>query len=206
MNKVDLALASSIKKRTSLGSDMQKLFGKIDPQMLWNRKVDKGWSTIPRTIPLIMEIMDKLSDGNPPSKTYLALWSRAEDNNQNKEDAMVIKISGILDQLAIESGFLSSRKISTLESRIKILENLGFIQTKTTNQKLFGKYEYILIIHPEVAIKSIFKNLPKTKNEADLIALYKIFIDRSKRVGAIKKVQPKKAVTAPPSTEEKQTA
>ena len=42
----------------------------------WNRKENDGFTTIPRWLPIINRIMDKLSQGKPISSTYLSLWFR----------------------------------------------------------------------------------------------------------------------------------
>ena len=60
-------------------------------------KINHGFATLPRALPLITLIQDKLSNGKPLSSTYLSLWFRGNDdgfiNIKNEKD------------LAIESGF-----------------------------------------------------------------------------------------------------
>jgi hypothetical protein len=41
---------------------------------LWNRKANKGFATIPKTMPLVLQIMDEMSKGKPLASTYLGLW------------------------------------------------------------------------------------------------------------------------------------
>jgi hypothetical protein len=41
---------------------------------LWHRLAHKGFATIPKTMPIVLQIMDNLSDGKPVSSTYLGLW------------------------------------------------------------------------------------------------------------------------------------
>ena len=48
---------------------------------LWNRKINKGFATIPKTMPLILKIMDELTKGAPVSSTYLTLWCQTWDNS-----------------------------------------------------------------------------------------------------------------------------
>jgi hypothetical protein len=48
---------------------------------LWHRKANKGFATIPKTMPLILQIMDDLSNGKPLSATYLGLWCETRDNS-----------------------------------------------------------------------------------------------------------------------------
>jgi hypothetical protein len=50
-------------------------------QHLWDRKANKGFATIPKTMPLILKIMDEMSNGRPISSTYLGLWCATWDNS-----------------------------------------------------------------------------------------------------------------------------
>lgn len=48
---------------------------------LWDRLANKGFATVPKTMPLILQIMDDLSNGKPLSSTYLGLWCETWDNS-----------------------------------------------------------------------------------------------------------------------------
>src|SRR6516165_9303318 len=48
---------------------------------VWHRKAHDGYTTIPRTMPLIISIMDDLANGQPVGMTYLELWGRAFDES-----------------------------------------------------------------------------------------------------------------------------
>src|SRR5438270_10887574 len=48
---------------------------------LWDRRAHKGFATIPKTMPLVLEIMDELSNGKSVSATYLGLWCATWDNS-----------------------------------------------------------------------------------------------------------------------------
>src|ERR1700728_2995466 len=54
---------------------------------LWDRTAQteagykhKGFTTIPKTMPLILKIMDGMSKNHPLSATYLTLWCSTWDN------------------------------------------------------------------------------------------------------------------------------
>src|SRR5271166_3941141 len=46
------------------------LWPHVTPDRLWSRKSAKGFATVPRTLPLIMQIMDRLNVGKPVSSVY----------------------------------------------------------------------------------------------------------------------------------------
>lgn len=48
--------------------------------LLWHRKLNDGYSTIPRTLPLAMQAIDAQSKGQPAGHTLLCLWIRAPDH------------------------------------------------------------------------------------------------------------------------------
>jgi len=86
---------------------------------LWNRKAHRGFTTIPKTMPLILKIMDEMTKGAPVSSTYLTLWCNTWDNN-----FVVLNKSG---DLAYASGFGGQRGEHTWATRIKKLQELEFI-------------------------------------------------------------------------------
>ena len=47
---------------------------------LRDRKAHKGFTTIPKTMPLILRIMDEMTKGAPVSSTYMTLWCSTWDN------------------------------------------------------------------------------------------------------------------------------
>ena len=89
---------------------------------VWSRKESHGFTTLPRAMPLVMQIADGLSKGKPVSTTYLELWCRAHDeylvNLRNAEE------------IAYHSGFSGQRALSTWRERLRILRDLGFIETR----------------------------------------------------------------------------
>lgn len=133
---------------------------KDNTRILWEQNTKKGFVNIPRVMPLILKIMDYLSKkegGKPVSETYFALWCR-------DFGTAFIEIKDS-DELASDAGFSGNRAITTLNSRIKILNkesnsSLGFIRTQKTNT---GKYKAILMLNPLLIIYVSFREgkLPK---------------------------------------------
>lgn len=145
----------------------------------WNRKKYDGFSTLPRCLPIINRIMDKISDGKPISSTYLSLWFRVNDEGfiQIKDEK----------QLAIESGFDSERNISTWKTRMRMLEQFGFIVSK---EGVKSKFQYVLIVNPFDVIQNLdFDDINKypgiTHSIKEKVEQYKINLqERMAEVGA----------------------
>ncbi len=134
------AAEASLKMRTHLWPDLQ-------PSQLWDRHTKSGFTTVPRTMPMLMNIVNDLSkaatDGKsaPAGKAYLVLWCRAWD------EAMVkIESEGVA---AAEAGYIGERSISTWRLHLKILKDLGFIDYKTV-----GPTQYVLIFNPYKVVKA----------------------------------------------------
>ena len=114
---------------------------------IWNYKTSDGWLTIPRSMPLILRIMDSHSKGQPVSATYLDLWCRTYNNG--------FVTTNRRHEMAFFSGFDGERAQRTWLARIKILQELGFIDIKDGSS---GKSSYILIENPYRAIKKLKDN------------------------------------------------
>lgn len=126
------------------------LWPDVSENDLWLRKKDVGFTTIPRTLPLISRIMDQLSGkGRPVSSTYLALWCWVFDEGfvEIKDPTM----------LAFESGFSGNRAHHTWKARMKLLEEIGFIKSKPG---FSNDFQYIVIMNPIKVIKKLYENKP----------------------------------------------
>src|SRR5947209_91097 len=114
----------------------EQLWPNVEP-LLWNRKREKGFCTLPRTIPLILCLIRELSEkGKDASGVYLDLWFRAFDD-------CLIEVTDE-EAFAFGSGYSSpGRNIRTWRERIDALAALGFVQTKPNGSKAYG---YILLL------------------------------------------------------------
>jgi hypothetical protein len=125
----------------------ETLWPGLDEKRLWLRKRQDGFTTMPRTMPIMLKIMDSLSKGLPVSSTYLEIWCRAFDecfvtlNNQQN--------------VAFHAGFSGQRALQTWKKRVHILSELGFIDIKSGPS---GEISYVLILNPYDVIKKHYEN------------------------------------------------
>ena len=113
---------------------------------LWDRKKEKGFCTIPRTLPLIMTLIDLLGEkGKDSSRVYFDLWSRAFDD-------YCIEVSDE-EEFAFSSGYdAPTRNVRSWKERITVLEKLGFIHIAPKGSRRFG---YILLLDPHKVVKKL---------------------------------------------------
>jgi hypothetical protein len=133
---------------------------------LWHRKANKGFATIPKTMPLVLQIMDGLSNGKPLSSTYLGLWCDTWDNS-------MVNVSKH-QEMAHAAGFTGQRAIYTWAARMQLLHKLGFISIKPGKS---GPISHVLIFNPHLVIR--WHHAQKTPGlvEANFNALLERAID-----------------------------
>ena len=145
-----------------------ELWPDIDLNLLYDRTKESGFTTIPRTMPLILRIMDELSNGKPISSTFLSIWCRVFD-----EGLVVLKNQ---KELAFEAGFTGERAETTWRSRMKILVDLGFIASQKGTS---GDFHYILVYNPHKIIEKL-----KAEKKLNHTASYNAFFERYVDIGA----------------------
>jgi hypothetical protein len=113
---------------------------------LWHRSTEDGYSTIPRTLPLLMTLIDQLKDkGKDAARVYLDLWCRQLD------DSLVV----VSDEasMAYSSGYIvPSRNLRSWRERIDLLRDLGFISVRPRGSRNYG---YILLHHPHRVVQRL---------------------------------------------------
>lgn len=97
---------------------------------LWHRLANKGFATIPKTMPMILKIMDDMTKGAPVSSTYLTLWCHTWDNS-----FVILNKHG---DMATASGFGGQRGEHTWANRMKKLQELKFIDIKPGKSGAMG--------------------------------------------------------------------
>ena len=141
MAKYSIKTRSKIDRRTKLLRDNLWLGGAT---RIWQSEKSKGWLNIPRSMPVIMRILDSLTKGQPVSATYLELWCRTFN------DGFVTASKP--REMAFFSGFDGERAQRTWLSRIRKLHELGFIDVKEGPS---GPVSYILIVNPYTPLKRL---------------------------------------------------
>lgn len=109
---------------------------------LWHRLANKGFATIPKTMPLILQIMDDLSNGKPLSTTYLGLWCETWDNS-------MVNLAKH-HEMAHAAGFTGQRAVYTWSARMQLLQKLRFIDIKPGKS---GPISHVLIWNPHKIIR-----------------------------------------------------
>lgn len=131
--------ASAISKKQLAIRDLH--WPKAEPY-LWDRKAHKGFTTIPKTMPMILKIMDEMTKGAPVSSTYLNLWCNTWDNS-----FVTLNRNG---EMANASGFGGQRGEHTWLTRVKKLQELRFIDVKPGKSGPLGN---AIIWNPHLVIR-----------------------------------------------------
>lgn len=121
----------------------EKLWPGITNEHLWYRRDRDGFASVPRTMPLMMSIMDDLSGkGFPVGQTYFEMWSRLFDE--------CFLILNRPEEMAFHAGFLGQRAVRTWRDRVRRLRDLGFIDVKPGPM---GEFSYALFLNPYHVIR-----------------------------------------------------
>ena len=107
---------------------------------------DKGWFKAPRTLPLILAlIQDKQLTGSAdPTTVYLELLSRQFGEG-------IVEIQNEAEH-AYAAGYTSSRAARTWQDHMRCLERLGFIKIKGIGKHAF---KYVALVHPVAALEEL---------------------------------------------------
>lgn len=116
------AMAKRMKMTERAQQQMALHFPGMDPAFIWHRKTNDGFTTVPRTLPIIMQAIDMQSKGNPAGHTLMCLWARSPDT-----PFLTIENPATF---AAEAGFQGERAVDTWRKRMKRLRELSMIQTK----------------------------------------------------------------------------
>lgn len=138
-------------------------------QHIWDRKAHKGFTTIPKTMPLILKIMDEMTKGAPVSSTYLNLWCNTWDNafvTPNRHGEM-----------ANASGFGGQRGEHTWRGRVKKLRDLRFIDITAGKA---GPMSNAIIWNPHLVIRWHHQK----KTPGLVAASYNALLENALEVGA----------------------
>lgn len=151
---------------------MELYFSGVHPSFLWHRKTNDGFTTVPRTMPIIMQAIDMQSKGQPAGHTLFCLWARSPDN-----PVIIIENQ---TTFAAEAGFVGPRAVDTWRKRMKKLRELLMIQTKPGPS---GEFHYTLLHNPNAALEWM--------RSSGLVqdVIYGRFLDRLLEVGAYGEIE-----------------
>jgi hypothetical protein len=130
----------------------EHLWPGLDEKRLWLRtdKTRKGYATMPRTMPqiinLINDVTKQVTGGKaiPAGKSYLVLWCRVFDEGFLKIDSEPVA--------ALEAGYSGERNVTTWREHLSALKDLGFIECK---EGPAGPFQYVLLFNPYQAVKAL---------------------------------------------------
>lgn len=129
------ARASKMEERTLAMRD--EFWPNIAEEYLWDRKKAGGFTTMPRTMAYLINIINTLSKGQPAGMAYLTIWCR-------------LFFPGIValaseKQMAFESGFTGERAVDTWRKRMRHLKKLGFIDYRSGTDH---EFQWVLVFNP----------------------------------------------------------
>ncbi len=129
--------ARASKMETRARGMLEELWPDVPQEHLWDRLKAHGFTTMPRTMAYLMNIIDTLSKGQPAGLTYLTIWCR-------------LFVTGIVElpsekQMAFEAGFTGERAVDTWRKRMRHLKRLGFIDYKPGTDH---EFQWVLVRNP----------------------------------------------------------
>lgn len=142
MATVKQAGSKRLKMSERAEQQLQLLFPETPQQWLWKRKTNDGYTTLPRTLPIVMQAIDDQSKGQPAGHTLFCLWARSPDH-----PLVIIENPATF---ASEAGFDGVRAVDTWRRRMKTLQKLGFILPKKGPS---GDFHYVLLLNPNMAVE-----------------------------------------------------
>lgn len=117
-------------------------FPTVPPTLLFRRKVNDGFITMPRTLPIAMQAIDDTTKGAPAGHSLFCLWARSPDH-----PLVIVENPATF---AAEAGFSGERAVDTWRKRMRRLRELGFIMTKPGDS---GEFHFILLLNPNIAVE-----------------------------------------------------
>lgn len=161
------ASARKMKMAERSRQQMELHFPNFAPAWLWHRKTNDGFTTVPRTLPIVMQAIDAESKGQPAGHTLFCLWARSPDFH-------VVTIENPAT-FAAEAGFFGERAVDTWRKRMRKLVEVNAIVVK---EGASGSFHYVLLMNPNATLEWM-----RTQGRVQ-DGLYSRFVDRLTEVGA----------------------
>jgi hypothetical protein len=136
--------ARASKMETRSMSMRTELWKEISEDQLWDRKKANGFTTMPRTMAHLINIIDSLTKGTPAGMVYLTIWCR-------------LFSVGILElasenEMAFEAGFSGERAVDTWRKRMRPLKEHGFIDYKPGAAH---EFQWVLVYNPHHVVQKL---------------------------------------------------
>ena len=146
-------ISAAKRRRTRL---RKELWPDVTDDMIWSRETFKGFTSIPRTMPIIMTIIDTLSKTSS-GNVYFGIWCKAFDD-------FVVEVRDEYD-MAFSCGYTGARAVRSWRERISVLESNGFVKS---SKSPVGSYRYILVLDPHKAVNRLFGHSAISKEYFDI--------------------------------------
>ena len=172
MVNVNQSGAKRLKMSERAQQQLELHFPGWDQMWLWQRKVNDGYTTVPRTLPYVMQAIDDQSKGQPAGHTLFCLWARSPDH-----PLIIIENP---TTFAAEAGFSGERAVDTWRRRMKRLVELKLIAAKKGPA---GDFSYVLLQNPNVAMEWMRQNGLVQDD------LYSRFLTRVTDVGGFREIE-----------------
>jgi hypothetical protein len=151
------------------------LWPEVGDSALWLREDDtrKGFTTMPRTMPafinLIQDVSKRVSNGKsiPAGKSYLVLWCRVFDEGFLRIDQEAAA--------ALEAGYAGERNVTTWREHLRVLKDLGFIDYRPGPA---GPCQFVLLLNPYQAV-TVLRNKGWLQEDT-----YTALLQRALEIGA----------------------
>lgn len=135
----------------------KELWPDVTDEMIWNRAIFKGFTTVPRTMPIIMSIIDTLSKTSS-GNVYFSIWCKAFDD-------FIVEVRDEYD-MAFSCGYIGHRAIRSFRERVDVLEKNGFVKT---SRSPVGSYRYIVVLDPHKTISKLYGHSAVKKEYYDAL-------------------------------------
>lgn len=146
----------------------ESVWPKVRDEDLWDRKKAAGFTSMPRTMPQLMNVINSLSKkGQPAGITYLTIWCRLF--------AVGVVELATEKAMAGEAGFTGERAVDTWRKRMRSLKELGFIDYAEGGEH---EFQWVLVFNPH----HVMRQLEKQKRLQQ--RLVTAWLERAEAVGA----------------------
>lgn len=148
----------------------EKLWPDLVHDEIWHHKDYDGFLSIPRTMPIILNIINDLTKGKPAGSTYFALWCMTFPKE------MYVSLLNA-DDLAYFAGFTGQRAVRQWRDRMNSLADLGFVRVAEGAR---GKLSHAAIPNPHFVVRRLYKQKTPGLTQAAFNTLW----ERANEIGA----------------------